>query len=209
MIFVALARLHSAPLAVELESKSERVDLALVQATLDGDRQAFDSLYQRHARLTHGRLSRLLGRDPEIEDLLQQVFLEAFRSLHRFRQEASFATWLYSITTNVALSRLRTRRRRPTEALSDEALAALVDAEASPEDKARTRQLAEHALAHLASLPPKFQVAFVLRHVEGLSLQEIAEIQKSKIPALRQRIRKAERMLADKIERDQRMEGVP
>ena len=88
-------------------------DQALVERARGGDRGAFDELYRRHADLVWSRLGRLLGPDPEREDLLQQIFFEVFRDLWRFRGEAAFRTFLYRVVVNIACDHLKRRARRP------------------------------------------------------------------------------------------------
>lgn len=184
-------------------SPEGETDADLVRRCLDGERRAFDLLYRRHASATQRRLARLCGAD-EVEDLLQQVFLEAFRSLPRYRGEASFSTWLYRITVNIAMTALRRRSRRGVEASTDAEMSAIAAVDASPEERAGERELCERALAHLAALKPMHQVAFVLRHVEGLSLAEIGAITGANAPAVGQRVKKAERALAGRLERERR-----
>ncbi|HEY0714710.1 MAG TPA: sigma-70 family RNA polymerase sigma factor, partial [Polyangia bacterium] len=87
-------------------------DEDLVARALRGDRQAFDDLYRRHVDLVWGRLGRLIGPDPEREDLVQQTFLEVFRGLPRFRGDARFATFLYRVMLNLACDHLKRRGRR-------------------------------------------------------------------------------------------------
>ena len=179
-------------------------DADLVRQCLAGDRNAFDELYRRHANNVHRRLSRLVGANSEVEDLVQQVFLETFRSLPRFRGEAAFKTWLYRIAINVALGALRKRKRHPSIAIDPQDLDAVVSAGMTPEAGARERELYERTLHHLAKLAPKHKIAFVLRHVEQLSLEEIADMVGAKPPAVAQRVRKAERELARRMALDER-----
>src|SRR3954447_26723240 len=77
------------------------------------DRAAHDELYHRFRRQVAGNLYRVLGDRGDLEDLVQEVFVIAFRGLERFRGDARLSTWLYRICVNVALGRIRTRRRRP------------------------------------------------------------------------------------------------
>lgn len=179
-------------------------DADLVGECLAGKRRAFDELYRRHAATVHRRLTRLVGAGPEVEDLVQQVFLETFRSLPRFRGEAAFKTWLHRIAINVALGALRNRKRHPNISIDPQDLEAIVSAGLTPEARARERELYEQALHHLGKLAPKHKVAFVLRHVEQLSLDEIAEIVGAKAPAVAQRVRKAERELARRMALEER-----
>ena len=174
-------------------------DAELVRQCLAGDRGAFDELYRRHATTVHGRLTRLLGASSEVEDLMQQVFLETFRSLPRFRGEAAFKTWLHRIAINVALGAMRKRKRHPSLTIDPKDLDAVVSAGLTPEARARERELYERTLHHLSKLAPKHKIAFVLRHVEQLSLEEIAQMVGARAPAVAQRVRKAERELARRM----------
>src|SRR5262249_11878944 len=129
-------------------------DRPLVDRAAGGDRRAFDELYRRHVDRVAARLFRLVGPDPEPEDLVQQVFLEPCRGLRRFRGDAAFATWLYRIVVNVAYEHLRRRKRRPAENPVAE-LDALLATHATPEEAARKRQELQRALGLLDRLKPK------------------------------------------------------
>lgn len=184
----------------------EPLDRALIGACLDGDRTAFDALYRRHAPTTFRRLVRLVGSRSDAEDLMQQVFLEVLGALPRFRGDAAFTTWLYRITVNVALGFLRRSHRRTTESWTSGELDVMTAPGGSPAELAERRELAVSAARHLARLKPKQRIAFVLRHVEGLSIEEIARVVAANGPAVAQRIRKAEKVLSDSIARERRRE---
>ncbi len=182
------------------------VDAELVQRCLSGERPAFDTLYLRHAATVHGRIVRLIGRVPDVDDLTQEVFLQAFRSLPRFRGDAAFGTWLFRIVTNVCLAEMRRQRRRPSVPLAPDDLqrAAGSDHGDSLEVRAQNWEQCRRALLHLQKLKPKYRIAFVLRHVEQLTLEEIGIIVGANAPAVGQRVRKAERELAARIDREER-----
>jgi RNA polymerase sigma-70 factor (ECF subfamily) len=169
-------------------------DESLVARVAGGDRQAFDDLYRRYVDLVWGRLGRLIGPDPEREDLLQQIFMELFRALPRFRGDASFRTFLYRIVLNTASDHLKRRRRHPYP-LGAEDLNDLVDAHASPEVRAAERQRLAAAFAMLDRIKPKKRIAFLLRTVDGLSLEEIGELTNATPAAVAQRVRHAHREL--------------
>jgi RNA polymerase sigma-70 factor, ECF subfamily len=189
------------PRAPEADRERER-DAALVRACLAGDRRAFDALYRHHAAVVHRRLARLVGR-ADADDLLQHVFLEAFRSLRSFRGDAAFATWLHRIAIHAAMRELRRRRRHPSaDAALDDAVA-VADPGLSPEDRARQAELCARALRYLDALAPKHRIAFVLRHVEEMSLQEIGALVGAEAPAVGQRVKKAEQVLLARIARDE------
>jgi RNA polymerase sigma-70 factor (ECF subfamily) len=166
-------------------------DEDLVRRAMGGDRQAFDDLYRRHVDVVWRRLGRLIGADPDREDLVQQIFLEVFRGLDRFRGEATFATFLHRVMLNQAFDHLRRRGKRP-QATSPEVLADLCDEGASPEAAAVQRQRLAVTSALLDRLKPKKRIAFVLRVVEGLSLEEIGALVDASPAAVAQRVRHAQ-----------------
>lgn len=172
-------------------------DGELVARARDGDRRAFDLLYQRHADRVHRRLTRLLGPVAEREDLVQEVFVLVFRGLDTFRGDAAFSTWLYRIVANVAYGQLRRRRRRPPEWARSPEVEQLASAAAEhgPDAAAERRQQLASALELLDALSPDKRIAFVLRVVEGRSLQEIGRIVGARPAAVGQRIRRAHRDL--------------
>lgn len=180
-------------------------DRALIDRVLQGDRRASSDLFRRHADDVYRRLTRLVGPDPEREDLVQEVFISAFKGLDRFRGEAAFSTWLYRVVVHVAYGHLRRRKRRPVDL---DAMIELVpiDPSHSPEATAAQRQQLRRALSYLDRLKPKKRIAFVLRVVEGLSLQEIAEIVDANAAAVGQRIKHAQRELDLMIDREKKRE---
>jgi RNA polymerase sigma-70 factor (ECF subfamily) len=165
-------------------------DQALVGRALGGDRGAYDQLYRRHVDAVWHRLTRLLGPDPEREDLTQQVFLEVFGRLDRFRAEAKFRTFVCRVAVNMAIDHLESRRRRP-QPLAAEEFAVVTDAGASPEQQAEQRQRMALVWSLLDRIKAKKRVAFVLRVVEGLSLEEVAELVGATVPTVAQRVRHA------------------
>jgi RNA polymerase sigma-70 factor (ECF subfamily) len=184
-------------------------DRTLIDRAGRGDRQAFTELYRRHVDGVHRRLSHLIGPDPEREDLVQQIFLDVFRSSAGFRGESSFSTWLYRIIVNVAYEHLRKSRRRALTNVPTEELEFLPSPGLSPEAAARQQQQVAAILALLDRLKPKKRIAFVLRVVEGLSLEEIAEIVGARAPAVGQRVRQAQREIVLLLERQERREKGP
>ena len=186
-------------------------DLALVRRAGAGDRQAFDELYRRHVDAVFRRLTRLVGPVPEREDLVQQIFLDVFRALAGFRGDAAFSTWLHRVVVNVAYEHLR--RRRTPAGVDVDSLDLAGPAEATPEAEARRREEVARALGMLAALKPKKRIAFVLRVVEGLPLEEIAVLVGAAAPAVGQRVKHAQRELEAMVERErrcvERREGTP
>lgn len=173
-------------------SPTPDAELAIAAAT--GDAGAFAELYERYVDRVFARLTRLVGPGPDREDVLQHVFLEFHRALPRFRGDSAVSTFLYRITVNVAYDHLRRRVRRTAEH-DHSALEALIDGDATPEDRARRREELRQIFALLERIKPKKRVAFVLVAVEGLSLGEAAELIGAHADAVKQRVLHARREL--------------
>lgn len=135
-------------------------DVSLVTAAREGDRNAFDRLHDRYARMVHGILLAWAPRDA-VEDLAQDVFLLAFQRLGALRDETAFGAWLGAIARNRASD--HHRRARPTEDLPDD-----LAAPDSREAEARA------ALGAIQSLPKAYRETLMLRLVEGMTGPEIA-----------------------------------
>ena len=155
-------------------SLSALAEIELVARCQRGERRAFDELYLTFRRPLARQLVRMLGPRADVEDTLQEVFLEVFRSIARFRGDARLATWLYRLTAHVAYHRLRTRKRK--EPRTDEIEDRFAAPAASPEERlSGQRELAEvHRI--LQTLAPKKRMVFVLHELEGLEIEEIARI---------------------------------
>lgn len=151
-------------------------DTELVRRARAGDGDAFGTLVERYqARIV--RLVRGMVPEHDAEDVAQDAFVKAFRKLGEFDERARFYTWLYRIASNAALDwRKRERYRRhgdlpETESGED----AVPSEEPGPQTSARRRELAEAIDAAVERLPPHYHEIVVLREVEGLSYEEIAE----------------------------------
>ena len=157
------------------------------------DRAAHDELYHRFRRQVAGNLYRVLGDRTDLEDLVQEVFVIAFRGLDKFRGDARLSTWLYRICVNVALGRIRTRRRRPTAigvADLDQTNAdpSLTERPETPEKSLERRQDRERVYRALEQLAPKKRVVLYLHEIEGLDLKEIAYLVDSNPVTVRTRL---------------------
>jgi RNA polymerase sigma-70 factor, ECF subfamily len=170
----------------------------LVRRALEGDRRAFDELYRLHVGAAHRLLARLVGPVADLDDLVQHVFLEAFRSLPNFRGDAAFSTWLHRIVVHVAYRHLRRHKLSRWDELPEELTAPGI----TPEQAARRQQELARALDYLSALKPKKRIAYVLRVVEGMSLDEIGAIVGANAAAVGQRVKHAQRELTAMVERD-------
>lgn len=152
----------------------ERADEAdLVRRLCAGERAAQEAFYRDHRRQVAGNLYRVLGDRTDLDDLVQEVFVIAFRGIGRFRGEARLSTWIFRICVNVALGRIRARGRRPQPVALDPA----ESASDSPETPARLlerKQVRERVYRVLDRLTPKKRAVLYLHEIEGLDLREIA-----------------------------------
>lgn len=151
-------------------------DAELVARHRAGDPLAFATIYRCHAAAVYRRVSRILGPVAEREDLTQDVFLALHRALPRFRGEARLSTLIHRIAINKACELLRRRARRPATPTDTGFFDELRIEASSPEDRVITRGELVRVFACLARIKPKKRVALLLRVVEGLSFEEIAEL---------------------------------
>lgn len=151
-------------------------DLALVERAQAGEREALGELFVQHAAPVRRLLLSVVGPIADLDDLVQEVFLQVHRSLPRFRRESRFSTWLHRIAVNTAISHLRRPRGRavPTEPQVIDALAASPDAD--PHGALVGREMARRLYRILDSLTPKRRAAYTLFEIEGRAIAEVAEI---------------------------------
>jgi RNA polymerase sigma-70 factor (ECF subfamily) len=159
----------------------------LVGAARDGDRTAFGQLYERFARMVHGILLARVPRS-EVDDLVQDVFLQALRRLHTLRDSAAFGPWLAMITRNRANDFYR-RSKEASEELSEDLAATESD---------RTEALA--ILSVIRSLPDAYRETMVLRLVEGMTGPEIAARTGLKAASVRVNLHRGMKQLREKLE---------
>lgn len=182
------------------------VDLVLVERAQKGDKQAFGLLVSKYQRKLARLLSRLVRDPAEVEDVAQEAFIKAYRALPSFRGDSAFYTWLYRIGINTAKNHLVAQgRRAPTstdfdaeEAEGFEDAGQLRDMN-TPESLLATRQIGETVNRAMEALPEELRTAILLRELEGLSYEEIAEVMDCPIGTVRSRIFRAREAVAEKL----------
>jgi RNA polymerase sigma-70 factor, ECF subfamily len=159
-------------------------EIALIRQAQAGDRSAFDALVRQYDQGVLRLVLRVAGSPDEASDLFQEVFLKVYRSLHHFRFESRFSTWLYRVVTNVCLDQLRRKKTRrevqppETEDGQPEYFHSLADDRATldPERSLRSKEIAVRLAGALNRLTPRERMVFELRHYEGLKLRTIGEM---------------------------------
>jgi len=165
---------------------ANRTDAELVDASLAGDRAAFDVIVERHRRHVYQLCYRFVGNHEDASDLAQDTFIRAFRGLRSFKGQASLGTWLYRIAVNVSLNKVGSKvpKLSPLEPLlaGDERLASL-DETAS--DALLRGERAAQVRAAIARLPKKQRATLVLRVYHDLPHEQIAAILGSSVGAVK------------------------
>ncbi len=150
-------------------------DVTAVAQARAGDSEAFRLLVERHSRALFKLAYRMTGNEHDAEDVVQEAFLKAYRSLDRFEQRSQVGSWLYRIAANCAFDVLRKRQRRESrlDSLDGDDSPEPQAAEPGPDRLALGGDVRRHMDAALERMSPRERAAFVLRHFEGRSVREI------------------------------------
>jgi RNA polymerase sigma-70 factor (ECF subfamily) len=148
----------------------------------------------------HHTLFRILGQNRDLEDLLQDAFLEIFRALPSFRGDSSLARWCQTIATRTAY--LAISRRKPPAVELELVEDALADGDPDAARVAHARQAARRLYSSLERLDPKHRIAFALAVIDGLSLAEVAELTESSVVAVKTRVWRARREVMKRAAKD-------
>lgn len=158
----------------------DRDSVAVARARA-GDGDAYRQLVDRHSRSVFRLAFRMTGNEHDSEDVVQETFLRAYRQLHRYEARSSFATWLYRIAANYSLDLVRRRKRQgdvPLSAPSEDEGAAIArtipSPEPGPERLVFSSAIQERVRGAMDELSRQERTAFVLRHFEGQSIDEIS-----------------------------------
>ncbi len=174
----------------------QELDSALVQRAKAGDKGAFDLLVRKYQHRIAAVVSRFVRDYAECQDVVQDSFIRAYKSMPGFRGDSQFYTWMYRIAVNTAKNHLASRKRRPNADVE------LEDAEHidggihiqnndTPEHELLREEIAQVVSKALAQLPEDIRQAITLREMEGLSYEEIAEVMNTPVGTVRSRIFRA------------------
>jgi RNA polymerase sigma-70 factor (ECF subfamily) len=183
-----------------VSSPIEREDAQLVTASKNGDQDAFSLLVQRYQRRVFNLVFRMLQNYEEASEITQETFFAAWQGLRSFRGEARFSTWLYRIAYNCALKQLELRKR-------DQALNQALQFEQVLEtaDECHTAHLAildnqEMVQEQLSQLPPKYRIVLILRHLQDMTYEEMAEVLVMPVGTIKTHLFRARNLLKERLQ---------
>jgi RNA polymerase sigma-70 factor (ECF subfamily) len=182
----------------EIERTEEfNSDAYLVSRALEGDLPAFEKLVARYQNKLIGYSARMLGDQDEAEDVAQEVFIKAYRSLDSFRGDAQFSTWIYRIATNLCIDRIRARKRRPQQAYSlDEPMdkdeekggREIADLSAEPTREVERDELRRRVREVMNEMPEKMRTILIMCDMQGMAYDEIAKVLDCPIGTVKSRL---------------------
>jgi RNA polymerase sigma-70 factor, ECF subfamily len=188
----------------------EVTDAAVVAQVLAGDKDAFRLLVERHSRSIFRVVYRMTGNQQDAEEVLQETFLRAYKSLGRFESRSNFGTWLYRIAVNRTLDLLSSRKTQMqmkdgyqiTDSLDpEESRQVQLPAPAPGPDRLLiSSEIKKKVTQALGLLTPAEQVAFTMRHMEGQSIEEISQVLNVKTSAAKNCVFRAVQKLRQQLE---------
>ena len=186
-------------------TSEKAADQALVERVQRGDKKAFDLLVLKYQHKIVNLVMRYV-RDPELAlDITQEAFIKAYRAIPRFRGDSAFYTWMYRIAVNTAKNHLAAQRRRPMDVDLDLQDPEQYDLHAklretdTPEGVTLGKELKEIVERAIAALPEDLRTAIILRELEGMSYEEIAQTMECPVGTVRSRIFRARDAIAKKV----------
>ncbi len=188
----------------------DRSDAELVSAVRGGDYGAFEEIVHRYRERVY-RLAYGMTRDPsEAEEVLQDTFLNIFKNLVQFRGDSALASWIYRVAANAALMRLRRQKRKPLLSLEEavptfettvsESLLPAGEWARQADDKLLSKELAARIEEAILRLPEKYRLVLLLRDVEGLSNDEVAQTLGITLPTVKSRLHRSRLYVRGELE---------
>jgi RNA polymerase sigma-70 factor (ECF subfamily) len=182
------------------------IDQKLVEKTQRGDKKAFSMLVEKYQRRLTRLLSRMVRDQSEIEDIVQDSFIKAYRAINNFRGDSAFYTWLYRIGINTAKNHLVKLGKRP-KAMNDFEIEDIENFEdapdlrhhETPESTMMSSEIITAVNQTIEALPIELKEAISLREMDGLSYEEISELMNCPIGTVRSRIFRAREAIAEKL----------
>jgi RNA polymerase sigma-70 factor (ECF subfamily) len=176
-------------------------DQLLIKRAQDGDIDAFEDLIRAYEKKIYSIAYNMMNSREDAQDVTQETVLKIFRSLSMFNGKSTFSAWIYKVTTNTCLDELRKRKHTllSIEKMSEDGVQFRDDAYTS-EELLTQKLLGQRISAEIDTLSPDYKLMIVLRDVQGMSYQQIAEITGISIGTVKSRINRARRQLREKLE---------
>jgi RNA polymerase sigma-70 factor (ECF subfamily) len=191
-------------------SQADRSDLDLVDAARGGDYAAFERLVLRFRDRVYRLARGMTANEAEAEEVVQDTFLSVFRKIATFRGDSSVSSWVYRVAANAALMRMRRERRKPLLSIEDtspdftEDGTRFIDAPGEwarqPEEQLLDRELGARIESAIGELPEKYRLVLLLRDVEGLSNEEVADTLGVTVPTVKSRLHRSRLFVRDELE---------
>jgi len=181
-------------------------DAAVVAQVLAGDRDAFRLLVERHTRSIYGVAYRMTGNQQDAEEILQETFLRAYKSLHRFELRSSFSTWLYRIAVNRSLDFLKAKKMTDAYQITDNPQSGeeheiqIPASDPGPDRLLLSAEARQKIADAIGLLSPAERVAFTMRHMEGKSIEEISKALNVRTSAAKNSIFRAVQKIREQLE---------
>lgn len=175
-----------------------RSEAEIIDACKQGDREAFHSLFETHKDRVYSIAFHYSGNEATARDVTQQVFLKLFTTINQFREGSQFTTWLYRIVANACMDEHRKRRRFVT--LDSEIDIMDIKTRGSQVERIYRREIAESVRRAIGELTPKLRIPILLKYVEGMSYDEIADALGLSMGTVSSRLNRGHKMLARKLE---------
>lgn len=181
-------------------------DDVLVNQAKDGNMESFEMLVEKYQKNVYNIAFRFVGNKEDAYDLAQEAFIKAYKGLKNFRQDATFKTWMYHITSNVCRDFLK-KTKKVKELSLNEPLTTddgdmekqLADGSKGPEELYESYELSKFVQTMIDSLPDDYKEIIILREIQQLSYEEIAEVLQCSLGTVKSRLNRARKALREKI----------
>jgi RNA polymerase sigma-70 factor (ECF subfamily) len=185
----------------------EVTDVAAVSRAREGDSDAFRLLVERHSRVIFRVAYRMTGNEHDADDVVQEAFLRAYKQLDNFEERANFSTWLHRIAVNCSLDLLRARARHDKHRADitvydgdEEREREIASSDPQPDRLLLSSELQQHVAAAMDKLSGNERTAFILRHFEGMPVEDIGKTLGIQVNAAKHTIFRAVRKLREALE---------
>ena len=187
----------------------------LISRSQKGDLDAFEELVARYERQVYTIAYRYMGNPEDASDLAQETFIKVYKSIDKFRGDASFSTWIYRVTSNICKDELRKIKRKYQTSLDQEiwldegsVTKQVMDTNPTPEEAYEQKELKKYLQDLIAGLSPEYRMVVVLRDIKGYSYEEIAEITETSLGTVKTRLNRARKALCEQLKSVQRRGGL-